>query len=160
MYFANKYYLFYIIIVISSLKIYSQDINDLRKADTLYIKFIDSPKAMEKTTIIVKNLFDKSDTEFNSFYVYFPDDKKTDLYYFQLNNTKSIDLIKKISNHALKQIDSKIILNYCLFSKLGYHQTMDLLKDKKIFVIDKTPYLFERAKIYEVKILNNSYLKN
>ncbi|MBF4465601.1 hypothetical protein [Flavobacterium sp. LC2016-12] len=115
---------------------------------------------MEKTTIIDKNVFDKSGTEINHFYVYLSDDKKPDGYYFQLTNTKSKDLIKKVSNHVLKKVDSKIILSYSFFNKLGYRKTMDFLKDKKIFVIDKPPSLFNRVKIYEVKILNHSYLIN
>ncbi|MBL0738940.1 hypothetical protein JI750_18745 [Flavobacterium sp. GN10] len=115
---------------------------------------------MEKTTIITKNIFDKSITEFNHFYVYLSENKKPDAYYFQLTNSKSKDLVKKICNYKLKQINSKIILNYNFFIKLGYNKTIDLLKDKKIFVIDKTPSLFKCAKIYEVKLINYSYLSN
>lgn len=160
MYYINKYF-FILLVTLFSFNIYSQNIEKIKRSDTIYLNLKDSTQVMERTKIVVKNVFDKSKTEFNHFHVYFVDKTKMNTYKsFQLTNNKSLNSIKKISNHSIKLIDHEVILDYNFLNALGYYKTMDLIKNKKIYVIYKEDGFLKSTKVYEVKILNYSSLTN
>lgn len=165
MYYLNKNHLINLsLIFMISCGIYSQDIRDIIKTDTIYIRIKDSSTVMTHFNIIHRDIYTKSETEFNNFYIYIYSEKykydHNNYKYFQLVNTKKQDLIKKISKHSLNLLDKKMIFDYAYFTKIGFHNSMDFLKDKFIYVIYKQNKLFKCSKLYQAKILNYSSLTN
>ncbi len=152
-----------LIFMISS-GIYSQDIRNIIKIDTIYIRIKDSSTVMTNRNIVHRDIYTKSETEFNHFYIYIYSEKykydHNNYKYFQLVNTKKQDLIKKISKHSLNLLDKKIVFDYAYFNKLGFHNSMDFLKDKFIYVIYKENKLFKCTRLYQAKIWNYSSLTN
>lgn len=100
MYNYNKNHLInlFLILMISS-GIYSQDIRNIIKTDTIYIRIKDSSTVMTHINIVHRDIYTKSETEFNHFYIYIYSEKYKYDYNnyksFQLVNTKKQDLIKK-----------------------------------------------------------------
>lgn len=146
---------------------YSQNYEHIKKLDTLYIYFKDSIPNMEHVKIVSKYLLDNRETEFNHFYIYFFNRQDTiykDYFqyndYFQLVNTKNKDLIEKINKKTIHLINKKAILDYSIFKKLGYKKSMELLKNKTLFVLFKEKKLFKKARLYKVNILNYSLIRN
>ena len=130
-----------IIFVLFSIKLFSQDIENIKLRDTVYLSFKHGEEYNYLKSKQEKNKFS------DRFLHQFPDSKQ--LVFFTLPNEKKLKKNRKLINlnkiFTIKSID-----------KLGYNESLNLFYDKKLII-----YLIDNNKCNKQKVvLKRIYIEN
>ncbi|WP_445457226.1 hypothetical protein [Flavobacterium sp. HNIBRBA15423] len=154
---VNKTQLFlaFIFILIYSSNIYSQNVEDIKKVDTIYI-YIDKtnkkirryPDANRHKSVFFKNYITY---EFNP--------NKINTIFFVSNTYKDFDDVEKgiitderIEKKSFLKKNKDVILDVDFFEKNGFKNTFNLLYKKTIYLIDKDEIKGRKIKVKQVRM--------
>lgn len=146
-----KVFLFIILIFPSILL--SQDMGQIKSADTIYVYF------KNDNIDQIKNLANSKFQSFNYIFVFdLKEIKPRQSFSFFEDYRTGIPATKWVRKSFLKK-NKNITVNYDFFKKLGFFEAEQLLFTKKrLYLIDYDNIQFFKVKVIEVKIVNRNYL--
>ena len=154
---VNKTQLFlvFIFIWVFSSNIYSQNIEDIKKADTVYI-YID--KTNKKTRKYLDGNRHKS-VFFKNYITYEFNPNKINTIFFVSNTYRDFDDVEKgiknderIEKKSFLKKNKDNILDYDFFAENGFKKTFFALYKKTIYLIDKDEIKGRKIKVKQVRM--------
>ncbi|MBL0738945.1 hypothetical protein JI750_18770 [Flavobacterium sp. GN10] len=143
---------FSFIILFLSFSIYSQDIDEIRKSDTLYIYFKNDNvnQIRARNNVVNRDNYD--------YYFYFSIETTAVRQYYVLFNHYLITPEVKWEKKSFLKEKKDLIVDYKFLKNLGYFKSEKLLLQKKnIYIIDHSNFCKSKVKLVEAKITERTY---